>query len=86
LVGFVYDLTRKDKFSRDFGLAHQIQDAAGSVIHNIAEGFEAGYDAEFVRFLKMARRSEVKYSLNSIWHSTPCISQKSNSKRPMTWL
>jgi four helix bundle protein len=57
LVGLVYDLTRKDKFSRDFGLAHQIQDAAGSVMHNIAEGFEAGYDAEFVRFLKMARRS-----------------------------
>ncbi|MCL4259642.1 MAG: four helix bundle protein [Anaerolineales bacterium] len=26
-------------------------------MHNIAEGFEAGYNAEFVRFLKMARRS-----------------------------
>ena len=26
-------------------------------MHNIAEGFESGYDSEFVRFLKMARRS-----------------------------
>ena len=26
-------------------------------MHNIAEGFDAGYDAEFIRFLKMARRS-----------------------------
>ncbi len=26
-------------------------------MHNIAEGFEAGYDPEFARFLKMARRS-----------------------------
>lgn len=26
-------------------------------MHNIAEGFEAGSDPEFVRFLKMARRS-----------------------------
>ena len=26
-------------------------------MHNIAEGFESGYDPEFVRFLKMARRS-----------------------------
>ncbi len=26
-------------------------------MHNIAEGFEAGYNTEFVRFLKMARRS-----------------------------
>jgi four helix bundle protein len=26
-------------------------------MHNIAEGFEAGYDSEFVRFLRLARRS-----------------------------
>jgi four helix bundle protein len=26
-------------------------------MHNIAEGFESGSDPEFVRFLKMARRS-----------------------------
>jgi four helix bundle protein len=57
LAGYVYALTRKEKFSRDFGLSNQIQRAASSVMHNIAEGFEAGYDAEFIRFLKMARRS-----------------------------
>lgn len=49
----VYDLTLKTKFSRDFGLRGQIQDAAGSTMHNIAEGF----DAEFVRFLRYAKRS-----------------------------
>lgn len=53
----VYELTRQDKFSRDFGLRDQIQRAASSVMHNIAEGFESGSDPEFVRFLKMARRS-----------------------------
>ncbi len=26
-------------------------------MHNIAEGFDSGSDPEFVRFLKMARRS-----------------------------
>lgn len=57
LAGNVYELTRHDKFSRDFGLRDQIQRAASSVMHNIAEGFEAGSDPEFVRFLKMARRS-----------------------------
>ena len=57
LAGYVYALTRKEKFSRDFGLSNQIQRAASSVMHNIAEGFEAGYDTEFIRFLKMARRS-----------------------------
>lgn len=57
LAGYVYQLTRKEGFSRDFGLRDQIQRAASSVMHNIAEGFEARYNTEFVRFLKMARRS-----------------------------
>ena len=57
LAGYVYHLTRKENFSRDFGLRDQIQRAAGSVMHNIAEGFESGYNPEFIRFLKMARRS-----------------------------
>jgi len=57
LAGNVYELTRQDRFSRDFGLRDQIQRAASSVMHNIAEGFESGSDPEFVRFLKMARRS-----------------------------
>jgi len=57
LAGSVYELTHHDKFSRDFGLRDQIQRAASSVMHNIAEGFESGSEPEFVRFLKMARRS-----------------------------
>jgi four helix bundle protein len=57
LAGYVYTLTRKQNFSHDFGLRDQIQEAAGASMHNIAEGFESGYDPEFVRFLKMARRS-----------------------------
>jgi four helix bundle protein len=57
LAGYVYALTHREKFAKDFSLKNQIQAAAGSVMHNIAEGFESGYDPEFVRFLKMARRS-----------------------------
>ncbi len=53
----VYDLTDEGKFSSDFELRNQIRRAAGSVMHNIAEGFDAGYDPEFIRFLKTARRS-----------------------------
>jgi len=44
-------------FRRDVRLRNQIQGAAGSVMHNIAEGFDAGTDAEFIRFLTYARRS-----------------------------
>jgi four helix bundle protein len=57
LANLVYDATTENAFSRDFGPCDQIREAAGSVMHNIAEGFEAGSDAEFVRFLKYARRS-----------------------------
>ena len=57
LTNAIYDLTGNSKFAKDFRLRDQIQSAAGSTMHNIAEGFDAGSDAEFIRFLKMARRS-----------------------------
>jgi four helix bundle protein len=57
LANLVYDLTNQKSFRDDFQLQDQMRDAAGSVMHNIAEGFEAGSDAEFVRFLKISRRS-----------------------------
>ena len=53
----VYTLTRKNQFSRDFGLKSQMQDAAGSSMHNIAEGFDSETNPEFIRFLRYAKRS-----------------------------
>ena len=53
----VYGLTKKPRFSRDYGLKSQIQDAAGSSMHNIAEGFDSETNAEFIRFLRYAKRS-----------------------------
>jgi four helix bundle protein len=53
----VYRVTGQSGFVRDFGLRDQIRRAAGSVMANIAEGFDAGSDAEFIRFLRYARRS-----------------------------
>ncbi len=57
LANQIYDLTDHPGFAKDFRLCNQIRDAAGSVMHNIAEGFDAGSNPEFIRFLKMARRS-----------------------------
>jgi len=53
----VYRLTKKSGFSRDYGLKRQIQDAAGSSMHNTAEGFDSETNAEFIRFLRYAKRS-----------------------------
>jgi len=57
LANRIYDLTMADAFAKDFELRNQIRRAAGSVMHNIVEGFDAGSDPEFARFLRMARRS-----------------------------
>ncbi len=53
----VYRLTKKPKFAKDYGLKRQIQEASGSSMHNIAEGFDSDTNAEFVRFLRYAKRS-----------------------------
>ena len=50
----VYRLTNKPRFAKDYGLKRQIQDAAGSSMHNIAEGFDSETNAEFIRFLRYA--------------------------------
>jgi four helix bundle protein len=45
------------KFKKDFGLRNQIWDAAGSVMDNIAEGFDDGSPREFIKFLGYSQRS-----------------------------
>lgn len=57
LTNKVYEVSGTGNFAKDFGLKDQIRKAAGSVMHNIAEGFDAGSDPEFIRFLRYARRS-----------------------------
>ena len=57
LVNMIYGATNESPFNRDFGLRDQIRRAAVSVMSNIAEGFNAGSDAEFMRFLSFSRRS-----------------------------
>jgi four helix bundle protein len=53
----IYDLTKKTQFALDYGLKKQIQNAAGSSMHNIAEGFDSETNPEFIRFLRYAKRS-----------------------------
>ena len=51
--------------NRDYGFKDQIQRAAVSIMNNIAEGFEVGSDATFIRYLNISKGScsEVKSML-----------------------
>ena len=57
LTQAVYTVSTRGAFAKDFRLRDQIQGSAISVMSNIAEGFDARTDSEFVRFLGYARRS-----------------------------
>jgi four helix bundle protein len=57
LTNKICKIAGKDKFARDIGLKRQIQNAACSAMHNIAEGFDSETNADFLRFLRYAKRS-----------------------------
>lgn len=53
----IFEVTHEPNFPRDFGFINQINDAAGSIMDNIAEGFERGGKKEFVQFLSVSKGS-----------------------------
>jgi four helix bundle protein len=53
----VYDLTLKGSFAKDYSLKDQINKSTGSVMDNIAEGFERGGNKEFINFLSYSKGS-----------------------------
>ena len=57
LTQIIYQLTKTDKFSRDFSLRDQVRRAAVSIMSNVAEGFERGGNQEFLQFLYVAKSS-----------------------------
>jgi four helix bundle protein len=57
LTKMIYTLSDEGKFSRDFGLKDQIRRASVSVMSNISEGFESQTQAQFIRYLGLAKAS-----------------------------
>ncbi len=53
----IYPVTRRGEFKYDTRFVQQIRAAAGSIMDNIAEGFERTGNKEFLNFLYIAKGS-----------------------------
>jgi four helix bundle protein len=61
----IYRHTSKPPFSKDYSLKDQINASSGSVMDNIAEGFERGGNKEFINFLGISRGSWAENNLST---------------------
>jgi four helix bundle protein len=57
LCKYVFELTSVDIFNKDFKFREQIRASSGSIMDNIAEGFERGGNKEFIQFLYISKGS-----------------------------
>ena len=53
----IYAISKSDIFSKDYRFCGQIRASAGSIMDNIAEGFERDGQKEFIQFLFIAKGS-----------------------------
>jgi four helix bundle protein len=53
----VRELIKGKRFQPNFGMISQIERSAGSIMDNIAEGFERGGNREFIQFLYISKGS-----------------------------
>jgi len=57
LCQFIFDVTSKGPFNKDYRFRDQIRASSGSIMDNVAEGYERSGNKEFIQFLSIAKGS-----------------------------
>ena len=64
----IYRITDENPFKSDYRFVQQIRAAGGSIMDNIAEGFERNGNKEFANFLFIAK-GWISFDFFSPWHN-----------------
>ncbi|MDO5106462.1 four helix bundle protein [Capnocytophaga sp.] len=83
LCSEIYRISSRESFEKDYRFKNQMRAAAGSVMDNIAEGFERQGNSEFKQFLYIAKGSagEVRSQLYRAFDNSYISEEEFNDLR-----